>query len=269
MQDIFDWIDKQDISFNIFRKHRYCQKVVLYFSLSMFIPWILLGFDSGVGMFEIWENNWQINYPVYGRSLHFSAFIIYGFLFWAISRHLEKLGLTGSKNVFYTASLSVFNIGLFEMWYMSMFAIFQMQRNLVEWFLTDFWEVPVIMNFMFVVLGSVALFCVYVDGFKVNNNKVVGRFYMFKMCYTKFCLIFSLLVIAIFFWIHYPFPITTISISGWNNSSFFPQTHYAYVGAELYVANDLLHLVNLIVKSLFAFMHLHILTRFQKVKTNE
>lgn len=268
MKDIFEIINQWSSRFNLFQDHKYIRSFALIFSLSMLIPWGLLGFDSGVGMFEIWQSNWQINYDAYGKSLHFSAFVIYGLLFYGISKHLEKLGLRHSKNVFYSASLSVFNIGIFEMWYMGTFAIFQMHRNLVEWFLSDFWEVPVVMNFMFVVLGVVALLCVYTDSFKLNSNKVVGRFYRFKNSYATITPIFCLLLIYVLLWVYYPFPVTRISINGWQNSNLFPQTHYAYVNSELYVPNDLLHLVNIIVKGLFAFTHLYIITQFRKVKTN-
>jgi len=227
--------------------------------------WVILGFDSGVGMLEFWNSypNFLLNYSAYGKSLHFSAFVIYGFLFYGISYYFEKLGLKGSKNVFYSACLSVFNIGVFEIWYMGMFATFQMNRSLTEWFFSDFWEIPVVMNFMFVVLGVVTLFSFYVDSFKLNDNKVVGRLYKFQLNYLTVWLIQISVCLALF-WIIYPGHIETISINGWQSSRFFPQTHYAYVNSELYVQNNLLHLVNLIVKAMFAFTQFYILTRFKR-----
>lgn len=263
MKDVFETINVWDSRLNLFRDHSYIRKVALIFSALMFIPWIVLGFDSGIGMLEIWNNNFNIDYSAYGKSLHFSAFVIYGFLFVGISKYLEKLQLTKSKNVFYTACLSVFNIGIFEMWYMGAFATFQMNRSLTEWFFTDFWEIPVVMNFMFVVLGAVALLSFYVDSFKLNSKKVVGRFYKFTDSKGLFFLLI-LLLISISLWIYFPFHVQTISINGWRSSRFFPQTHYAYVDSTLYVENNLLHLVNLIVKGLFAFTQFYILTRFKR-----
>jgi len=264
MKDVFETIDNYGARFNVFRDHIYLQKVSLIFSLLMLIPWLALGFDSGIGMLEIWNNGWQLDYSAYGKSLHFSAFVIYGLLFYGLSKHLQKLGLKRSKNVFYSASLAVFNIGVFELWYMGSFATFQMNRSLTEWFFLDFWAPPVVMNFMFVALGAVALLSFYVDGFKLNDKKVVGRLY--KLQDSRYTLLLiACLLFSIFLWVTYPFPVQAISINGWQNSRLFPQTHYAYVNTKLYVQNDLLHLVNLTVKAMFAITQFYILTRFKKV----
>jgi len=74
MRDVFETIDGWNSKLNLFRDHIYFQQVVFAFSILILIPWFVLGFDSGVGMFEIWKNGWQIDYSAYGKSLHFSAF---------------------------------------------------------------------------------------------------------------------------------------------------------------------------------------------------
>jgi len=93
MKDVFEAINTWNSRINLFRDHNYLRKVALVFSMLMFIPWLVLGFDSGIGMLEVWNNNFNIDYSAYGKSLHFSAFVIYGFLFYGLSKHLESLGL--------------------------------------------------------------------------------------------------------------------------------------------------------------------------------
>lgn len=263
MKDIFEAMDQWQSRLNIFRADNYLANVALIFAISMLIPWMILGFDSGVGMVEIWQSNWNLNYDAYGKSLHFSAFTIYGILYYGISKHLNHLGIRESKNTFYSASLSVFNIGLFEFWYMGSFAAFQMQRHPLEWLISDFWEIPVVMNFLFIVVGAIALLCVHTDSFKLNSGKVVGRYFSFQPDLMTITLLTLPTLASIFTWIWYPFPVETISIHDWTSSTLFPQTHYAYVNSALYVANDLLHLVNVITKALFAFIHYYIITQFK------
>ena len=262
MKDVFEWIDGWNSRINLFRDHKYLQKLVFVFSLTMFVPWFALGFDSGVGMFEVWKHNWMIDYSAYGKSLHFSAFIIYGFLFYGLSRYSEKLEIEGSKNVLYSTFLVLLNVSVFELWYMTSFAHFQMHRNLVEWFLSDFWFLQ--QYVWILVLGILTVFAVWVESYVIEDNRVVGRRFRFQLNGKVFFLVW-LTGCFVLLWVFYPLPVETVTLEDWTNSELFPQTHYAYANSEIYVPNDMLHLTNLIVKSLFAFTQFYIISRFKRV----
>jgi len=232
----------------------------------MFIPWVALGFDSGIGMLEIWNNNWQIDYSIYGKSLHFSAFIIYGFLFYGLSKHLEKLNINGSKNILYSSFLVLGNISLFEHVYMATVTHYQHNLSLWQWYIQDFFFLQ--QYLWLLVLGATTLFALYIDSYIIQNHKTVGRYFKFKPN-KKIFVIIGLCVVSFLVWIYFPFPVETITIGDWTSSRLFPQTHYYRLyenhAFNIYVPNDLLHLVNLVAKALFAFAQLYIISCFKKV----
>lgn len=283
MEEVFKRIDRWNSKFNILRNHQYLRKVALTFALFMIPAWFLLGFDSGTGIIEealkllpnllsgqISLQEWiKQSYVIYGRSFHFSSFTIYGLLFYGLSHHFEKIGLRDSKNSLYTSFLVLFNIGVFEFWYMATFASLQMHRSIIEWFTNDFYAPPVFGNFLFLILGAVTILSVYVESYLFNNKKFVGRLFQFKPT-MKILLVFAFCLAAIFFWIYYPFQVKTAVLGGWRSSKLFPQTHYAYKDSALYIPNDLLHLVNLVTKSMFAFTQFYVFFRFKRsVSENE
>jgi len=247
MQDIFLLIDSWHSKFNLLRDYKYLRKVALIFALTMIPLWLALGFDSGVGMIEegfktllFGGNISEAAYSVYGRSFHFSSYVIYGILFYALSRLFERLNLKGSKNVCYSTFLVLFNIGVFEIWYMASFAHYQMKRNLTEWFITDFFATPVIMNILFLVLGSLTILAVWLDSFTLNSGKIVGRNFRFSPD-KKLIIPLLLCLASISLWIYFPLPVEQATLADWTSSTLFPQTHYAYKNSKLYVANDALH----------------------------
>lgn len=252
MRDIFELIDK----IKFFRDDSYIRKVVLVFSVVMIFPWVVLGFDSGLGMLEIWKNNWQINYDAYGKTLHFSAFVIYGLLFYGLSSHFSKLGIRQSKNVFYSAFLVIFNIAIFEWFYMASFAYFQMRRNLLEWFINEFLFLQ--QYLWMLILGVLTLLAFYVDSYTVNDKKVIGRLYRFFPS-IEIAILIEWLLCSILLWIYWPLA-ETVTIGVWSSSRFFPQTHYW----NIYVENNFIHLLNVLTKAMFATTQFYILSRFRK-----
>jgi len=144
---------------------------------------------------------------------------------------------------------------------MGMFAHFQMRRNLVEWFISDFWFLQ--QYLWILLLGSLALLSFWIESFIFNDNKRVGRRFRFFPDRKMFVFL-SVTLLLIILWVFYPFPNKIVKIDDWQSSPLFPQTHYAYVNAKLYVQNDLLHLLNVVTKTMFAVSQLYILSRFKK-----
>lgn len=272
IKDVFDIIDGWNNRLNIIRQHEYVGKVALVFAVCMVPVWIILGYDSGVGMIEeaiknlpqllnaqITVQEWiNIGYSVYGRSFHFSSYIIYGLLFFGCTKLLHRLNIRQSRNVVYSGCLTVLNIAVFEWFYMGTFAIFQSGRNLIEWFITDLWFLQ--QYLLVLILGIIGLTLFIVESHQTNP-----RSFKFHPNTTMF--IPLVLTVAMFLtWINYPFISKQVSIGTWTSSHLFPQTHYAYINAELYVKNNVLHTVNLLVKTLFAVTQFTFLTRFKRWK---
>lgn len=268
---MFNVIDNFDAKINIFRDSPYMRRVTLAFALSMIPVWLIFGFDSGVGMIEElaaqffgWLTGSIINpdyygamNSIYGMSFHFSSFVIYGLLYYAISSHLEGLGVKHSKNVIYSGCLVMLNIAVFEWVYMGSFAHFQMGRQLTEWFVSDFWFLQQYLNVLF--LGIAGLLGVWTESYNGNN-----RVYKFK--FNKKILAIICFTVAMFMlWIFYPFQTESAVIDDWQSSALFPQTHYAYVNSKLYIQNDLLHALNVGVKALFAVSQIFVIKGFKHV----
>lgn len=279
MINLFDWVDSRAWRFNIFRDHNYLQNVALIFCGVACILWLALGFDSGVGILEeavlafpsllnghLTLNQWiQQSYTVYGRSFHFSAYVIYGLLYVGLSRHLDHIGLEKSRNITYSIALIALNISVFEWWYMGSFTIYQMNRNLLEWIVTDFWFLQ---QYLWILLfGLVAVIGVWVESHIFNDQKLTGRLFTWKPDRTML-LASVLTVLSIALWIYYPLPVETVMVNDWTSSTMFPQTHYAYKSATLYIENNLLHGVNLIAKAMFALTQLIFVRGFKPVSNH-
>jgi len=277
--DFFEFIDSFQNNINLLWNFTYLRKVVLLFSLSMIPLWALLGWDSGLGMIEqgignfpnfifgnITFTDWITNiYSVYGVTFHFSSFVIYGLLFVSISFLLENLGIKHSRNVVFSGFLTLLNVGAFECWYMASFAYFQMNRNILEWFTTDFMEPPVIMNFSLLILGLLICLFVWAESYKLNNGEIVGRNFHFKPEYSLIILALCGCFLSILLWYFYPLPISQITINDWTSSTLFPQTHYAYMQSPVHVKNDILHLINVMTKIMFAMVQYFILRVYKNV----
>lgn len=244
-------VDVDDWRFNILRDDSNVRKWVLICVIAIIPVWFILGYDSGVGMIEEYfisgsKANVQ---AIYGRSFHFSSYVIYGCLFLCTSYHLRKVAILQTKNVIYAISFVALNVALFEFTYMALFNHYQLRRNLVSWFVEDF---GFLSQYLILLLFGVYGTLLYA------TEKLKKTFSA-----TSYFLI--VIVIACFiYWVGYPLPVTTATFNGWTSNPLFPQTHYAYVNPTVYVANDLLHTVNLVAKSLFALTHLTLIRGFKR-----
>lgn len=297
-QDPFGYFDKTCINILgvdllLFKYHDRLRKIIWWGIWTATALWILMGFDSGYGQIEyavyaakdyllspsstpFWEQviaGW--NYA-YGKTMHWSAFTIYGLLYWATSWHLEnELGLTKTKNSAYSLAFTLFNIGIFEWGWMYGYAFFHDQW----WSVT--WRMPqlriIIQNVAFTFIGLSTLLLFWIQGLVHDEQgEIVDRIYTFKP--NKKLLFISILTIAsTILWVSYPWNVKPVStyVEGyglWQNSNLFPQTLYTVdtnildnvnAGEWFYVQDNLVHLINTIVKTLLAMTSL-IFTRSWK-----
>jgi len=266
---MFDLLDRWKHPINLFHHFQDFRNLIFKFALLTVPLWVLLGFDSGVDILvKLLENilpflqgsiSFQeltvLSYEGYGQSFHFSSYLIYGWLFYAISKHLESLDIKYSRNLLFSGCLMMLNVAIFEWFYMGLFAVFQTQRYLIEWFVSDFWFLH--QYLWLLILGLMGGFAVYVESF--NDN---GRTFTFK---TKWKFYASLIVTFLtwLLWIYYPFPIQTFNVGNWTSKILFPQTNYAYFG-YVYIPNNLLHGVNVLAKGLTAVTQVQFFRGFKK-----
>jgi len=182
----------------------------------------------------------------YGMGNHFSAPVIYGLAFIALSNYFERVGIRGSKNFAMSTGMSLANIGIFELMWNSSYAIFQGQT----WAITFKWkQVTNLSCFVaFVVLGSLCALYLFTEGFKIVLSRRATA--LLALTAVMWCL-----------WILYPFPVERLTVETtagtWTSSSRFPQTYYAVdvapgdsiaIGEPHWVENNLVHFVNTLTK---------------------
>lgn len=239
-----------------------------------------MGFDSGYGQIEyalyaakdyflspstipFWERviagwNWA-----YGKTMHWSAFTIYGLLYWATSWHLEReLGITKTKNSAYSLAFTLLNIGIFEGFWMMGYAYFHDQWWSVTWKMPQLRIIIQNIGFTFVGLSTLLLFWIQ-SLVHDEEGEIIARIYNFKP--SKNLLAISLITIAsAAIWIYYPWDVKPIEVyvegyGNWINSNLFPQTLYTVdtnlldninAGEWFYVQDDLIHFINTGVKAL-------------------
>ena len=192
-------------------------------------------------------------YDIYGRSFHFSTYVIYGFLYVAISKHLTKLSIVKTKNVVYSILLVMLNAAIFEWTYMTLLIHCQTSRGLLTWFLEDFFFLS--QYLLLLIFGVYGLLLLLTEKIQFNFNRKIA-------CYT------GLTVLMFLLWIYFPLPVKQLTLNGWTSSQLFPQTHYAYISPGLYAENTPLHLVNVAAKAMLALSQLTIIqsthTRLEK-----
>ena len=283
-EDPFGYFDKTHINFLgmdllLFKYHFRLRKIIWWAAL---LVWMLMGFDSGYGQLEYAvyaAKDWILNPTTssliedvmaasdwaYGKTMHWSAFVIYGFLYWATSNYLESsLGLTKTRNSAYSLAFTLLNIGIFEWFWCYGYAFFHDQW----WCVT--WKMPqvriLIQNVMFSVLGlcSLLLFWIKSHVFDEEGN-TIGRIYTFRPT-KSFIIVTMVTIVAAGLWVEYPFKVQKVStfIEGygsWENGDKFPQTLYTVdtslldninAGEWFYVQDDMVHLWNTGVKALLA-----------------
>ena len=253
--------------FNLFEDDVYIRKVVWVVTWLTVPVWIVLGLDSGVGMFEraivnlplTWttglEQYSRTIYDIYGRSFHFSTYVIYGFLYVAISKHLTKLSIVKTKNVVYSILLVMLNAAIFEWTYMTLLIHYQISRSLLTWILEDFFFLS--QYLLLLIFGVYGLLLLLTEKIQFNFNRKIAY-------YT------GLTVLTFLLWIYFPLPVKQLTLNGWISRPLFPQTHYAYISPGLYAENTPLHLVNVAAKAMLALSQLTIIqstsTRLKKKK---
>jgi len=249
--------------------------------------WMALGFDStplqfihvlykGVPSFLMGKatfNDLHVIYDsYYGKEMHYSAFVIYGLMFWALSRHFNKnLGITKSKNIAYSVSLTFLSIAVFEFFWIWGFATFQNQ----PWVITPKWpQLRIhIQNALFLTVGVLGTLQIWVDG-HVKIKDGYKRIFKFRWDYLSVSLICFSLAGAIL-WINYGdfggyvekinIPLANGEI--WTNTAMFPQTLYTVdtnpndnvnAGEWFFVGNDLIHGLNTLVKTVWTLTFLYV-----------
>jgi len=238
------------------------RKIVFRVTLAVIILWIMLGYDSGVGMIEralvnlplLWSKGLdqysRTIIDVYGQSFHFSTYVIYGLMYVATSKTLAKLAIWKTKNVLYSILLVMLNAALFEWVYMTLLINFQTGRGLLNWFIGDFMFLS--QYLLLLVFGCYGLLLF------ATEKRWTFRLNWRILAITTAC------TLTFLTWIYYPFPVATLTYEGWTSSATFPQTHYAYIGS-VYAANDLLHTVNVTAKALLALAQIYILKGVKNV----
>ncbi len=241
--------------------------------------WIVCGFDStplqiieaifqgvpaiiqGTGS---WQNVINIYNSLYGKEMHYSAFVIYFLLYWALSKSWQRAGITKSKNVVFSFAGMFVAIGVFEFFWMIGFAYFQNQ----PWVIT--WRMPqlriLIQNSFFLLAGGLTCLYMLTERWYWDHGIQGKRAYYFQARNWQLWLFVGLSIASALLWIYYPGTVQLIRVqlkNGqiWQSSKFFPQTLYTIdvdpgdslnAGVWFWIQNDLIHAVNTGVKAIWA-----------------
>jgi hypothetical protein len=304
--DPFGFFDNLDlrfrgINFNFFSRSRTVAKNLLVFALVMAGLWVVCGFDSSPGQlihvlyqlpaFFLGHANMgdlvQTYVSFYGKEMHYSAFVIYGLMYWALSVHMDQgliysirwwafdrlgivsqdlptqptgLGIQKSKNIVYSVCLTLLAGGAFELFWIFSFAYFQGQ----PWVAT--FQGPqlfiLVQDLVFVVFGVLGVFYMWADSYLMTDAGVItGRRWRFNWSWWSWILVL-LTVSAIFLWWFYPGQIRQVTVTlnngqVWRSSPFFPQTLYTIeltpgtgAGSWFWIQDDVIHGLNTLVKVL-------------------
>jgi len=266
MKSIFQIIDERDDTFLRLQPFNVLSNVSMwrnYFALCVVVSaicWIVFGFDSTWSQLttlvkaipEVLAGNMTMleakaaSQAYYGMGNHFSAPVIYGLLYIALSLHLEKLGIHKSENFSITTLLSLSSIGIFELCWNTGYAIFQHQYWTIAFIPKQIYNLTAFSAFT--LLGLVATIYMITGNYKLNFSRDTK---------ILFVLTLSLWVL----WIFYPFEAQTLTVETsagiWTSSQMFPQTYYAvdlhpYDGLALgyphYVEDNIIHFINTLTK---------------------
>lgn len=288
--DPYVYVDQLKIVFkgnnlNFFQKYKRIQKTAAYGSLICLAAWILFGFDSTPLQFVhvLYEGvpAWisgsaslhdlgAIYSEYYGKEMHYSAFVIYPALFYALSRCWEKAGVKMSKNIVFSSAAMLLSIAVFEWFWILSFSHFQNQPWISTW---RFPQMKILLqNLVFTVAGFLAVLYMLTERWHWKGREQLGRAYYFCLKSWKPWALVVLSLAAAIFWIYYPGYVEQISVpleSGeiWSSSRMFPQTLYTVdlnpsdavnAGVWFWIENDVIHAVNTGVKALFALTTFYI-----------
>ena len=285
----FGFIDSLNVTFhgnnlNIFQKHVRVRKVAFAVALFSLLAWVTLGFDSAILQFYYPVETLGIgilhgNIPTfdqlharydwaYGKEMHWSAFVIYGLMFWFLSKHFHSCGIEKSKNLAYTFACCFFAISVFEFFWMGSYSYFQNQPWVATFMMP---QLRIIMqNIGFFSVGVIGIFYMWVDSFILKGKEIVRRTYCFNWNWKALLLIVASITLAVLWWL-YPFHVDFITVKTtvglWTNSNHFPQTLYTIdvnpldsvnAGIWFYVGNNWVHALNTLVKAVWAFTIVYI-----------
>jgi len=289
-QDPFGFMDNLNLTIkgnnlNIFQKYQRVRITAFGLAISCLVAWIVFGFDStplqffhvlfeGLPAYVMGKANWNdltnIYNLYYGKEMHYSAFVIYGLMYWFLSRHFDKnLDIKGSKNVAYACSLTFLSVAIFEFYWMGSFAYFQHQ----PWVMTP--KMPQLrihmQNIAFLSVGILGVLHMYVNGFVMKGKEIIGRNYSFNWNWKAWLLI-GLSVGSALLWWFYPWHVQRFSVKletgeVWTNSQQFPQTLYTIdldptdhvnAGVWYWKENNLIHGWNTLVKIFWTLTVLYI-----------
>lgn len=269
---------------NIFQKYKRVRVTAFGLAITCLIGWMVFGFDSTPLQFmhmlyelpafvmgQVSFNDLVATYNrFYGCEMHYSAFVIYGLMYWFLSRHFDKkLGIKGSKNVAYACSLTFLSVAIFEFYWMGSFAYFQNQL----WVMTPKWpQLRIQMqNITFLSVGVLGVLYMYADSFVLKGKEIISRNYHFNWNWKAWLLI-GLSVATALIWWFYPWHVEKFSVEletgqVWSNSQQFPQTLYTVdlnptddvnAGVWFWKENNLIHGWNTLVKIFWTVTILYI-----------
>jgi len=269
---------------NIFQKYKRVRVTAFGLAITCLAAWIVFGFDSTPLQFvhvmyelprfimgHVSFDDLVVTYNTfYGKEMHYSAFVIYGLMFWFLSRHFEKhLGIKGSKNIAYACSLTFLSIAIFEFYWMGSFAYFQNQ----PWVITPKWpQLRIHMqNIAFLSVGVLGVLYMYADSFIMKGKEIIGRNYHFNLN-RKACVLVGLSVATALIWWYYPWHVEKFSVQletgeVWSNGQQFPQTLYTIdlnptdgvnAGVWFWKENNLIHGWNTLVKIFWTLTILYV-----------
>jgi hypothetical protein len=290
-RDPFQVIDNlnlqtKHLNLNIFQNYRHFRNIILGVAVVSLAAWVIMGFDStplqiinpimeivlgqqatiaaklNYGTISNWQFFWLRYNWYYGKENHWSAWVIYGFLFYFLSKHFDKIGISKSKNLCYAVTLVGLSVATFEFYWMWSFAFWQHQ----PWVAT--WAMPqlriLFQNLIFLIIGIFGAVYLFVDSFNLKDKVIVGRSYHFRWNKIAYGLLTLSIGTALLWWF-YPWSIQHITVplsdgSTWTNSNNFPQTLYTIkvnvsspvnAGGWYYVQDNLIHGLNTLVKVLW------------------
>ena len=262
------------------------RKYALFLVVASGLGWIFFGYDGCYDQIEMfgktlplifagtstWTEAFSLMETRYGIGTHFSAGVIYGLLFYAISKYYEKIDIKGSLNLTFSILLTVFSISIFEFSWMASYYWAQQQF----WVLIPLTKQASILyqNLLFLTGGVFLILFVVGSPYRFRINKKLG--------------VLILLSIGLWgFWYFYPISSTQLVVDantenswysdnyntvGWQNNLWysypnFPQTMYTTdlnpqdvkgVGAPFFVEDNMVHTVNTVMKIVWAYTFFYV-----------
>ncbi len=267
---------------NLFRDDTKLRKAIFPLIIAACALWIAQGWDSSVEQIEYfllylpsfllgkitWSQLSFYYFDSYGKFVHYSAFVIYMLFFIGISKYLrDKLDVVNSQNIIASVSFVALSVGLFEYWWMLSYFFLQHQF----WIINFGWPQARILyqNLLMIFVGL--LFLIGID----------WKVYKLNLEWKTWVLLDITFGFMLLWWLYGTIlPVQSLSVyvigfGTWTSSKLFPQTVYTidvdvtdnvFAGVQYYVANDILHGVNILCKVFMTLTLYSILKLKKRVK---